>query len=64
MSVKIIYRDQKWELPHGMTLRDAIIKAGLDPQAVLALRDGKLVNEETLSQEGDVITLVGVISGG
>lgn len=62
--VNLVYRDQEWSLPAGMTIRDAILKTGLDPQAVLALREGKLVNEETILCEGDVIQLIGVISGG
>jgi len=60
----IIYRDKKWELKDGMTVRDAILKVGLDVEAVLAVRDGQLINEETLTRDGDVIKLVAVISGG
>lgn len=62
--MKLIYRDKTWELRGGMTLRDAILKVGLDPEAVLALRDGKLINEETILSEGDVIKLIAVVSGG
>jgi len=60
----IVYRDKKWELKDGMTVRDAILKVGLDVEVVLAVRDGKLINEETLTRAGDVIRLVAVISGG
>jgi len=62
--VKIIFRDKEWELPYGMAVRDAIRKVKLDPQAILAMRDGKLINEETITKENDVITLVSVVSGG
>lgn len=62
--MKIIYRDKTWELPGGMTVRDAVKKVGLDLQAVLALRDGKLINEETILEDDDVIKLVAVVSGG
>lgn len=62
--MKVVFRNKELELPHGMTVRDAIIKAGLDPEAVLALRAGKLINEDTIVLEGDVITLVAVVSGG
>ncbi len=62
--VKIIYRDKEWELKGGMTVRSAILKAGLDPEAVLAVRDGKLINEETILKNGDIIKLIAVISGG
>ncbi len=63
-DMKLIYRNQTWELRGGMTVRDAIRKVGLDPDAVLALRDGVLINEETILAEDDVIKLVAVVSGG
>ena len=62
--MKIIYRKKEWTLRGGMTVRDAIIKVGLAPEAVLAMRDGKLINEETILQENDTVTLVAVVSGG
>ena len=45
-------------------MRHIIEKAGLNPESVLAVRDGKLINEETLTQDGDKIRLVAVVSGG
>jgi sulfur carrier protein ThiS len=36
----------------------------LNPEQVLAVRGGKLINEATLTKEGDEIKLVAVISGG
>jgi sulfur carrier protein ThiS len=62
--MKVIYRDKTWELRGGMTVRDAIRKVGLDPEAVLALRNGVLVNEETILEEDDELKLVAVVSGG
>jgi sulfur carrier protein ThiS len=62
--VKLTYRDKSWELRGGMTVRDAILKVGLDPEAVLALRDGILINEETIVRDDDEIKLVAVVSGG
>lgn len=63
-KMKIIYRKKEWKLRGGRTLRDAIIKVGLDPEAILAVRDGKLINEETILSEADTVTLVAVVSGG
>ena len=60
----IQYHDQSWRVRSGMTVRDAIIKLELDPQTVLAVRDKRLINEETLIQPEDEIRLVNVISGG
>jgi len=62
--VKIIYRDKTWELKGKITIRDAIKKIGLDPQGVLALRNGKLVTDDTVAAPEDEIKLVAVVSGG
>ena len=62
--VKLNYRDKKWELSAGMTVRDAILKCGLNPEQVLAVRTGKLIHEATILKDGDEIKLVAVISGG
>ena len=62
--MRLIYRDKSWDLRGGMTVRDAIRKVGLDPEAVLALRDGLLIHEETILQDDDVVKLVAVVSGG
>jgi sulfur carrier protein ThiS len=62
--VKVIYRDKAWEVKPGSTVRHVIEQAGLNPESVLAVRDGKLINEATLTQDGDTIKLVAVVSGG
>jgi sulfur carrier protein ThiS len=62
--VKIVYRDKTWEARPGSTVRHLIEAAGLNPESILAVRDGKLINEATLTQDGDTIKLVAVVSGG
>jgi sulfur carrier protein ThiS len=62
--VKVIYRDRTWEVKAGSTVRHVIESADLNPESVLALREGKLINEATLTEEGDTIKLVAVVSGG
>jgi sulfur carrier protein ThiS len=62
--VQVIYRDKTWEVKPGSTIRHLIEQAGLNPESVLAVRDGKLINEATLTQDGDTIKLVAVVSGG
>ena len=62
--MKIAYQDKEWELNGGITVGEAIRKVGLDPESVLATRDGKLINESTTIREDDQIKLIGVISGG
>ena len=62
--VGVSYRDKTWEVKAGSTVRHIIVKAGLNPESVLAVRDGRLINEETLTKDGDTIKLVSVVSGG
>ena len=62
--MKLIYRDQTWELKGKTTIRDAIKKVGLHPAAVLALRDGKLVTDDTVVGPDETIRLIAVVSGG
>jgi sulfur carrier protein ThiS len=62
--VNVIYRDKTWQVQAGSTVRHIIEKSGLNPESILALRDGKLINDATLTQEGDTIKLVAVVSGG
>ncbi len=64
MSVRITFRDKEFEVRPGMTVRDAIRQCGLQPEAVLPVRDGKLITEEVILKDGDQIKLVAVISGG
>lgn len=62
--IKVTYRDKKWEIPGNITVRDLILKAGLNPETILAVRDGKLLNDGTQLGEEDEIKLIAVISGG
>lgn len=62
--VKVIYRDRQWMVKPGSTVRHIIETAGLNPESVLAVRDGKLINDATVTRDGDTIKLVAVVSGG
>jgi sulfur carrier protein ThiS len=62
--MKLTYRGQVWELRGGMTARAAIKKVGLEPEAVLVVRNGKLVTDDTLLRDEDEVKLIAVISGG
>ena len=62
--VTVVYRDKTWQVEAGSTVRHIILAADLNPESVLALRNGKLINEETLTRHGDAIKLVAVVSGG
>ena len=62
--VKMKYRNKDFEVPAGMTVRDAVKKVGLQPETILAVLDKKLLTDDTILREGMDIKLVAVISGG
>ena len=63
-TATIKYRKNEWQIRSGMTVRASIKKVGLDPYAVLALREKRLINDQTIIEPDDEIRLVNVISGG
>lgn len=63
-KVLLKYRNQQWELPAGMTARDAIKKTGLAPEAVLIVIDGELQTDDVILKPGQQVKLVAVVSGG
>ena len=62
--VKLILRDQEYEVRPGMTLMDALKKNNILPEGVLCTRAGELITEDEIINDGDIIKLVAVISGG
>lgn len=64
MTATLKLRDKIYEVPAGMTVRDALLRLGIEPESVLATRDGQLMTDDVLLKDGEVIRLVAVISGG
>ena len=64
MTAKLILRGKEFEVKSGMTLRDALHKAGILPESVLATRQGQMITDDEILRDGDMVKLVAVISGG
>jgi sulfur carrier protein ThiS len=64
MSVTVILRKQRLEVPSPTTVGEALAVLNLPPELYLVVRDGFLLNVADELLDGDVIQLVGVISGG
>ena len=62
--VTVTYRDKNWTVRAGSTVRHVIEKAGLNPESILVLRKGRLINDAILTEDGDELKLVAVVSGG
>ncbi len=63
-TARLILRNREYEVPAGLTVREAIRQAGLVPESVLPTREGELIPEDERLRDGDVIHLIAVISGG
>lgn len=64
MVAEFILRNKKYEVKSGMTIRSALEKIGIEPESVLATRNGELITDDEILEEDDRIRLVAVISGG
>lgn len=62
--VKIILRKQEYEIRPGMTLLAALQKIEVLAESVIATRNGEVIVEDEILQDGDVIKLIAAISGG
>lgn len=64
MPVKLTFRGKEYDVPAGITVREAIKKVGLQPETILATREGRLITDDQVLREGERIKLIAVISGG
>jgi len=62
--VKLILRNQEYEVKAGMTLLSALDKIDIIPESVIATRDGEMILDDEILKDGEVIKLIAVISGG
>ena len=62
--VKLILRDKDYEVRPGMTLLSALEKCGILSESVIAMREGELILDDEILEDGEVVKLVAVISGG
>lgn len=60
----LVFRKVETSVPAGQSLGAAIRQIGLEPETVLAMRSGELIQAEAVVQAGDRIKLISVISGG
>jgi len=63
-SIQIRYRNQIYEVEARLTLLEALERLGIDPESVLAVREGEMIGGAYRLEAGDEVRLVAVISGG
>jgi len=63
-TATLIFRRETFDARPGSTVRAAIKACGLNPETVLATRDGQLITDEVIINPGDRIKLIATVSGG
>ncbi len=64
MPITLILRKKEFQLDSTLTVRQALEKLELSPEAHLVVRNGVLLNEREPLKDGDLVKVVPVISGG
>jgi sulfur carrier protein len=64
VRVRLRNPDRDLELSGDRPLREVLRELGVDPDAVLVIRDGELITREARLAERDAIEVRPVISGG
>ena len=63
-KVLVTLRKQKWEVEPGQTARQILAALDVPAENVILIRNGEIVDEETLLRAGDHLRLAVIISGG
>jgi sulfur carrier protein ThiS len=64
MQVTFLIRKEKYQTQAGITLKEALSLLHYSVETHTALREGEVLEESAVLKDGDVITLIPVISGG
>lgn len=62
--VTLVLRKKVYEVKAGLTLLSALKKCNIVPESVIATRDGEMIVEDEVLNDGEEIKLIVVISGG
>lgn len=57
-------RETEFEVAEGLTVAEFLDERGIERQEVLVSRDGKIIAESAVLEDGDEINVFDVIAGG
>lgn len=63
-SATLIFRRDRHTVPAGGPLREAIQACRIPPELVIAVRDGRVIDQDERVRPGDEIRLIAAIVGG
>jgi sulfur carrier protein ThiS len=63
-TAHITYHRQQWDVQSGYSVRETLVKIGIDPEQVVPLRNKRVLSGQAQVEPGDEIKLVNIIAGG
>jgi len=57
-------REESFDVDEGLTVAEFLDERGIERQEVLVSRDGKIIAESAVLEDGDEINVFDVIAGG
>lgn len=64
MAIKVILRNEEFVLEAPLSVAEALARLKIPPEHYLVVKNGSLAELDETLTDGDVLRLVGVISGG
>lgn len=64
MTATLIWHGKEYVVETPCSVKDALATVHLDTEAHLVMRNGKLICEEEMLQDGDMVKLIPVMIGG
>lgn len=64
MEVRVILRNREEKLENVLRVSEVLRRLNLNPETVLVTVEGELVTEDRELKDGDIVTIIDVVSGG
>lgn len=64
MTFKVVFRKKTYEFEENMSVKKVLKRICISSESYLVVRDGKLLTENDMIKDGEIIKIISVISGG
>ena len=64
VKIKFLKKEREVEVKEGSTVSDALKKTGINPETVIASRDGEIIPDSEKLKKGETIEAIRIVSGG
>ena len=64
MTFEVVFRKKTYEFEENMSVKKVLKRICISSESYLVVRDGKLLTENDMIKDGEIIKIISVISGG